>query len=99
MVLLQKVDGVSVAAGNAKLMNRLGIALQECTSCRNRLSIWLWMENMDGHILISAGIIKPQPAWMRTYKECNHVGQRLSIWHILVLISDIQTSCSRLVRT
>ena len=28
-----KVDGVSVAAGNAKLMNRLGIAYQGVPSC------------------------------------------------------------------
>ena len=28
--VIAKVDGVSVAAGNAKLMNRLGIAYKEC---------------------------------------------------------------------
>ena len=28
--VIAKVEGVSVAAGNAKLMNRLGIAYKEC---------------------------------------------------------------------
>ena len=36
--VIAKVDGVSVAAGNAKLMNHLGIAYIECHQCRNGCS-------------------------------------------------------------
>ena len=34
--VIAKVDGVQVAAGNAKLMKRLGIEYQRLPSCRNR---------------------------------------------------------------
>ncbi len=43
--VIAKVEGVSVAAGNAKLMNRLGIAYKDAIMLE-QLSIWLWMENM-----------------------------------------------------
>ena len=44
--VIAKVDGVSVAAGNAKLMNRLGIAYKECHHAGTVVHM-LWMENMQ----------------------------------------------------
>ena len=52
-----KVDGVSVAAGNAKLMNRLGIAYQECHHVGTVVHMAV-DGRYAGHILIS-DIIKP----------------------------------------
>ena len=52
-----KVDGISVAAGNAKLMKRLGISYQEC----HHVGIVIHMAvdgKYEGHILIS-DILKP----------------------------------------
>ena len=55
--VIAKVDGVSVAAGNAKLMKKLGIAYQEC----HHVGTVVHMSvdgRYAGHILIS-DIIKP----------------------------------------
>ena len=52
-----KVDGISVAAGNAKLMKRLGISYQEC----HHMGTVIHMAvdgKYEGHILIS-DILKP----------------------------------------
>ena len=55
--VITKVDGVSVAAGNAKLMNRLGIAYQECHHVGTVVHMAV-DGRYAGHILIS-DIIKP----------------------------------------
>ena len=55
--VIAKVDGVSVAAGNAKLMNRLGIAYQECHHVGTVVHMAVG-GRYAGHILIS-DIIKP----------------------------------------
>ena len=55
--VIAKVDGVSVVAGNAKLMNRLGIAYQECHHVGTVVHMAV-DGRYAGHILIS-DIIKP----------------------------------------
>ena len=55
--VIAKVDGVSVAAGNAKLMNRLGIAYKECHHVGTVVHMAVDGKYV-GHILIS-DIIKP----------------------------------------
>ena len=55
--VIAKVDGVSVAAGNAKLMNRLGIPYQECHHVGTVVHMAV-DGRYAGHILIS-DIIKP----------------------------------------
>ena len=52
-----KVDGISVAAGNAKLMKRLGISYQECHHVGTVLHMAV-EGKYEGHILIS-DILKP----------------------------------------
>ena len=55
--VIAKVDGVSIAAGNAKLMKRLGISYQEC----HHMGTVVHMAvdgKYEGHILIS-DIVKP----------------------------------------
>ena len=52
-----KVDGISVAAGNAKLMKRLGISYQECHHVGTVIHIAV-DGRYEGHILIS-DILKP----------------------------------------
>ena len=52
-----KVDGVSVAAGNAKLMKRLGISYQECHHVGTVIHMAV-DGKYEGHILIS-DILKP----------------------------------------
>ena len=56
-VVIAKVDGVSVAAGNTKLMNRLGIAYQDCHHVGTVVHMAI-DGKYAGHILIS-DIIKP----------------------------------------
>ena len=56
--VIAKVDGVSVAAGNAKLMNRFGIAYQECHHVGTVVHMAV-DGRYAGHILIS-DIIKPR---------------------------------------
>ena len=53
-----KVDGISVAAGNAKLMKRLGISYQECHHVGTVIHMAV-DGKYEGHILIS-DILKPQ---------------------------------------
>ena len=55
--VIAKVDGVSVAAGNTKLMNRLGIAYQDCHHVGTVVHMAI-DGKYAGHILIS-DIIKP----------------------------------------
>ena len=55
--VIAKVDGVSVAAGNAKLMNRLGIEYKECHHVGTVVHMAV-DGKYAGHILIS-DIIKP----------------------------------------
>lgn len=55
--VIAKVDDVSVAAGNAKLMNRLGISYQECHHVGTVVHMAI-DGRYAGHILIS-DIIKP----------------------------------------
>ena len=50
--VVAKIDGVSVAAGNSKLMNRLGITYQECHSVGTIIHIAV-DGNYAGHIVIS----------------------------------------------
>ena len=52
-----KVDGISVAAGNAKLMKRLGISYQECHHVGTVIHMAV-DGKCEGHILIS-DILKP----------------------------------------
>lgn len=52
-----KVDGISVAAGNAKLMKRLGISYQECHHVGTVINMAV-DGKYEGHILIS-DILKP----------------------------------------
>ena len=56
--VIAKVDGISVAAGNTKLMNRLGIAYQDCHHVGTVVHMAI-DGKYAGHILIS-DIIKPQ---------------------------------------
>ena len=56
--VIAKVDGVSVAAGNAKLMKKLGIAYQECHHVGTVVHMAV-DGRYAGHILIS-DIIKPR---------------------------------------
>ena len=56
--VIAKVDGISVAAGNTKLMNRLGIAYQDCHHVGTVVHMAV-DGKYAGHILIS-DIIKPQ---------------------------------------
>ena len=55
--VIAKVDGVSVAAGNAKLMKRLGISYQECHHVGTVVHMAI-DGKYAGHILIS-DIVKP----------------------------------------
>ena len=55
--VIAKVDGISVAAGNTKLMNRLGIAYQDCHHVGTVVHMAI-DGKYEGHILIS-DIIKP----------------------------------------
>ena len=55
--VIAKVDGISVAAGNTKLMNRLGIAYQDCHHVGTAVHMAI-DGKYAGHILIS-DIIKP----------------------------------------
>ncbi len=55
--VVAKVDGISVAAGNTKLMNRLGIAYQDCRHVGTVVHMAI-DGKYAGHILIS-DIIKP----------------------------------------
>ena len=55
--VIAKVDGISVAAGNTKLMNRLGIAYQDCHHVRTVVHM-AFDGKYAGHILIS-DIFKP----------------------------------------
>lgn len=55
--VIAKVDGVSVAVGNAKLMKKLGIAYQECHHVGTVVHMAV-DGRYEGHILIS-DIIKP----------------------------------------
>ena len=55
--VIAKVDGISVAAGNTKLMNRLGIAYQDCHHVGTVVHMAI-DGKYSGHILIS-DIIKP----------------------------------------
>ena len=55
--VIAKVDGISVAAGNTKLMNRLGIAYQDCHHVETVVHMAI-DGKYAGHILIS-DIIKP----------------------------------------
>ena len=53
-----KVDGISVAAGNAKLMKKLGISIYGLPSVWERLSIWQLTVNMQDTFLFLI-LIKP----------------------------------------
>ena len=55
--VIAKVDGVSVAAGNSKLMNRLGVSYQECHHVGTVVHMAV-NGKYAGHILIS-DIVKP----------------------------------------
>ena len=55
--MIAKVDGVSIAAGNAKLMKRLGISYQECHHVGTVVHMAVYGQ-YAGHILIS-DIVKP----------------------------------------
>ena len=55
--MIAKVDGISVAAGNTKLMNRLGIGYQDCHHVGTVVHMAI-DGKYAGHILIS-DIIKP----------------------------------------
>jgi Cd2+/Zn2+-exporting ATPase len=55
--IVAKVDGVTVAAGNAKLMNKLGLAYQECHHVGTVVHMAINGE-YAGHILIS-DLLKP----------------------------------------
>ena len=55
--VIAKVDGISVAAGNTKLMNRLGIAYQDCHHVGTVVHMAI-DGKYAGHILIS-DIVKP----------------------------------------
>ena len=55
--VIAKVDGISVAAGNTKLMNRLGIAYQDCHHVGTVVHMAI-DGKYAGHVLIS-DIIKP----------------------------------------
>ncbi|MDY4793027.1 MAG: heavy metal translocating P-type ATPase [Pararoseburia sp.] len=50
--VIAKIDGVSVAAGNSKLMNRLGITYQDCHSVGTIIHMAV-DGNYAGHIVIS----------------------------------------------
>ena len=62
--VIAKVDGISVAAGNTKLMNRLGIAYQDCHHVGTVVHMAI-DGKYAGHILIS-DIIKPHACLLYT---------------------------------
>lgn len=55
--VVAKLDGVSVAVGNGKLMNRLGITYKECSHLGTVVHVAV-DGNYEGHILIS-DMVKP----------------------------------------
>ncbi|MCC8103493.1 MAG: cadmium-translocating P-type ATPase [Clostridiales bacterium] len=75
-----KVDGKTVAAGNAKLMNRLGIAYKDCHQVGTVVHIAIDRQ-YAGHILIS-DIIKP------TAKEAIQSLKKAGIAKTIMLTGD-----------
>lgn len=75
-----KVDGVTVAAGNAKLMERLGIAYKECHHVGTVVHMAV-NGTYAGHILI-ADILKPHA------KDAIHALKKAGITNTVMLTGD-----------
>lgn len=80
--VVAKIDGVSVAAGNSKLMNRLGITYQECHSVGTIIHMAV-DGNYAGHIVIS-DIEKP------TSKEAIVALKKAGITKTVMLTGDTE---------
>ena len=83
--VIAKVDGISVAAGNTKLMNRLGIAYQDCHHVGTVVHMAI-DGKYAGHILIS-DIIKPHA------KEAIAELKKAGISKTVMLTGDSKTCC------
>jgi len=80
--VVAKVDGISVAAGNAKLMRRLGIAYKDCHSVGTIVHVAV--DNAyAGHIVIS-DIIKPHA------KEAVEELKKAGVKRIIMLTGDMK---------
>ncbi len=80
--VIAKIDGVSVAAGNSKLMSRLGITYQECHSVGTIIHMAV-DGNYAGHIVIS-DIEKP------TSKEAIVALKKAGITKTVMLTGDTE---------
>ena len=81
-----KVDGISVAAGNAKLMKRLGISYQECHHVGTVIHMAV-DGRYEGHILIS-DILKPHA------KEAIAELKKAGLYSRMFSLSESYSVCS-----
>ncbi len=85
-----KVDGVAVAAGNAKLMRRLGIPYKECSHAGTVVHMAVDGQ-YAGHILIS-DIIKPHA------KEAVQALKRAGVAQTVMLTGDAKKAAEQVAR-
>ena len=85
-----KVDGVSVAAGNAKLMKRLGIEYKECHHVGTVVHMAIG-EAYAGHILIS-DLIKPHA------KEAIHELKKAGVAKTVMLTGDAKNAAEQVAK-
>lgn len=85
-----KVDGVSVAAGNAKLMKRLGIEYKECHHVGTVVHMAIGGA-YAGHILIS-DLIKPHA------KEAIHELKKAGVAKTVMLTGDAQNAAEQVAK-
>ena len=85
-----KIDGIAVAAGNAKLMKRLGIEYRECHQVGTVVHMAV-DGAYAGHILIS-DILKPHA------KEAIHALKRAGITNIVMLTGDAKNVAEQVAK-
>ncbi len=85
-----KVDGVSVAAGNAKLMKRLGIEYKECHHVGTVVHMAIGGA-YAGHILIS-DLIKPHA------KEAIHELKKAGVAKTVILTGDAKNAAEQVAK-
>lgn len=88
--VLAKVDGIAVAAGNAKLMNRLGIEYVDCHSVGTIIHMAIDGE-YAGHIVIS-DVVKPQA------KEAITALRRAGVAKTVMLTGDVDTVAQQVAK-
>ena len=85
-----KIDGIAVAAGNAKLMKRLGIAYRECHHVGT--VVHMAVDGVyAGHILIS-DMLKPHA------KEAIHALKRAGITNTVMLTGDAENVAEQVAK-